>query len=262
MRPPLGLVGAGQVSRPLLSRIPALSDRLGPVVAPSQRLASRMVNLLRAGHPALKYEALREVRTVLVSVPDRLAPKFVAEMAAAGLDWSGKVVLLCGAALDSAELGPLAARGAATGSFGSSDGLEDLGFIAEGHRAAIRELRALMHHSGIRIHELRASRKALYLAGLSFGTTLFTPLLDASVQCLRDAGLKPGPAAALAERLFQKTLRAYLHGGRKARGARVATEDHAAIQRQIDALARANPGLARYFRRNLASALELVGLAP
>lgn len=258
MRARLGLISASPLNHSFLSRAPGVADQLGPVMAPSRRLAARLVRSIGAGHPVESYRAFQPIRTILVCAPDALVSKLVAEVVAAELDWNGKIVLLCGSTLESSELEELASLGAATGSVMAVDGIDKLDFVVEGQREAIREVRSLVPNA--RVQEIPGSRKVFYLAGVSFSTKLFTPLLEASVRCLREAGFKPGAAAALAEQFFQRTLRAYLHGGRNARGSRLPGEDQSSVQRQIDALRRTNPVLARYFCRNVASALEVMGV--
>src|SRR5258707_13931778 len=107
----LALIGAGKLSGPPVSGFWRLSDRLGPVMAPSFRLASRIANSLRAGHPVRNYAEFDACRLIVVSVPDAMLPTFLREIASANISWPNKTILLCSASLDSGELSGLAARG-------------------------------------------------------------------------------------------------------------------------------------------------------
>lgn len=245
----LGLISAGPVSRNFIWRIPALKDRLGPVMSTAPGLATRLVNAMRAGRAVESCGDFEKVPAILICAPDALLAKVVADTAAAEVNWSGKTFLLCASMLDSSELEPLGARGACIGSLGPVNGLEDLGLIVEGDKQAVLEARRLMRNSRIRIHELRGP-KAQCLAGISFGSSLLLPFLDASLRCLRGAGLNTGISDLMAQRAFQKTVRAFLQRGKKAS---VPAEDRAALERQLEALRQADPETACWFAQTLAA---------
>src|SRR5260370_13061866 len=73
----VALIGAGKLSGSPVSEFWRLSDRLGPVKAPSFRLASRIANRLRAGHPVRDYAEFDSCRLILVSVPHAILPAVV-----------------------------------------------------------------------------------------------------------------------------------------------------------------------------------------
>src|SRR5258708_37381118 len=99
----VALIGAGKLSGSPVSEFWRLSDRLGPVKAPSFRLASRIANSLRAGHPVRNYAEFDSCRLILVSVPDAILPAVVGEIASANICWRNKSIVLCSASLDSGE---------------------------------------------------------------------------------------------------------------------------------------------------------------
>lgn len=252
---PLGLVGAGALSRSFVIELPVLADRLGPVWAPSRRLASRLVNSLRAGYPARKYEDLKEAGTVLVAVPDNLLAEVVSGLADALADCSGRIVLLCDSRLDSAELAPLAERGAATASLMPVPGLAQR-YVVEGERRAVREARHLVQDERTRVFELPVGNKAVFLAALAFTGPLLLPVADAAARCLRVAGLPTPAGDNLGEQLIQRTLRAYMHAGRKAWSVLSAGSDRGEIARHLAALEAREPSLARAYRVLAGLALE------
>src|SRR6266567_3407147 len=112
--PPVALICAGKLTDTPLTRLRALVERLGPVSSSSLRVASRVVNTLRAGYPVSDYEAFQDCSVVVLSVPDGAAVDFVGDLAAAGLDWSKKFAVLFSTLLESDTLAPLAAAGAHT----------------------------------------------------------------------------------------------------------------------------------------------------
>ncbi len=211
----VALVCSGQVSRSFLSRLPGLAEHLGPVKAPSYRLASRTVNSIRAGHPVGAYKELEGCRLILVAAPAGGVPRMAEELAATPLRWAAKAVIVCDERLDSGVLGALAGRGAHTGSLGPVEGFAEQRFVVEGDHLAVRYIRKLIEAGGGRVLELRQSAKPLYLAGMAFASSLVTPLLAASSECLRGAGLSSFQTSAVIERALARSLRGYLKGGKK-----------------------------------------------
>ena len=51
----VGLIGTGSLTDSPLTRFWWLSERLGPVKSASYRVASRIANMLQAGHPVKDY---------------------------------------------------------------------------------------------------------------------------------------------------------------------------------------------------------------
>jgi predicted short-subunit dehydrogenase-like oxidoreductase (DUF2520 family) len=255
MKPALiGLVGAGYLSRSFVARLPALPERLGPVLAPTYRLSSRLVNALRAGHPVERYEELEEAHLLLIAVPDGMLGQVVEGLADGVPDWKGKFVLLCESSEDCTMLAPLVARGAAAASVNPIPGLNQR-FVVEGDRKAVREARNLLGHSAAQIFEIPCGTKAVYRAALTFSSFLL-PVAEATSRCLRATGMAAAASNSLLEQLLERALRAYLHGGRKAWSGVLAEADERETARQLDALRRLDPALARAYEQLARFALE------
>src|SRR5260370_4597453 len=163
----VALIGAGKLSGSPVSEFWRLSGRLGPVKAPSFRLASRIANSLRAGHPVRDYAEFDACRLILVSVPDAILPAVVGDIASANIYWRDKSIVLCSALLDSGELSDLAARGASIGSISAIPGFDDPRYLVEGDPLAILESKRLVPHAARRTRAIQRSRKPVYLADLS-----------------------------------------------------------------------------------------------
>jgi len=127
----VALIGAGKLTDSPLSRFYWLSDRLGPVKSSSFRLASRIANQLRAGHPVKDFEEFQSSELILVCVPDAILPLVLAELASAPIDFNGKAVVLSSFWLDSSELHQLSARGAAVASICPIPGFDNLRYLLE-----------------------------------------------------------------------------------------------------------------------------------
>jgi predicted short-subunit dehydrogenase-like oxidoreductase (DUF2520 family) len=257
----IGLFGAGAVSKSWLARHPRLPQRLGPVAAPSYRLASRIANTIGAGHAVKDCNAFAPCRLVFICVPGSSVASAVETVAAAPLAWPGKIVLLCDGEMDSRSLAALRGQGAAAGSVRPIEGSSG-NFGLEGDPAAVREARRLVHELKGRAVEFRPGCMDLYTAGVTFASSLFTPLMAACTDCLAASLRDARSAPHIAEALFQNSLRAYGHAGRKSWNGPLASGDAAAVGRELAALSARDPALARYYRAAAAFALQLLDRHP
>jgi predicted short-subunit dehydrogenase-like oxidoreductase (DUF2520 family) len=250
------VAGGGRVSATFVARLPRLAAELGPVAAQSYRLASRIANSLGAGTPVRRYADLGQSPVILICAPSVRVPRIAAALAQ-DLDCRRRIVLLCETGADSSQLRDLQERGASVGSIEAIRGLEKR-FVAEGDPAAVREARRLARQIGGSVEEIEASRTALYAAGLSFATSLFTPLLEAATRCLHDAGMPKASAQRVVAGLFQNTLRGYTYAGKRSWSGPLAEGKMDAIRSEIEAIEARNPALAKYYREVAALARELL----
>ncbi len=86
----VGLIGTGSLTDSPLTRFWWLSERLGPVKSASYRVASRIANMLQAGHPVKDYAEFESCDLILVCVPEETVPQVVSEMVSAGISWQGQ----------------------------------------------------------------------------------------------------------------------------------------------------------------------------
>jgi predicted short-subunit dehydrogenase-like oxidoreductase (DUF2520 family) len=254
---PIALVAGGQVSRSFLVRLPHLRERIGPVKAASNRVASRIVNAIHAGYPVNDFESITKARNIAIYVPAGHLALTLRQLRASCSNWHGKVVILCDAALSSTALELLASEGAAVASLAPIEGFDERRFVLEGDPPAVRAARKLVEDNRTRALEIAPGTKDLFLAGLVFATSLFTPMAAAATECLKGAGLKTGVAAAVSERLFERSLRGYIKAGRKGWGGPLASRDQEQVNRHLDALFRASPLLASYYTESALFALRL-----
>jgi len=259
---PIALLAAGRTRDSFLRRVPNVAERLGPVGSSSLRLASRIVNILQAGVPVDSLEAFAQATVILISVPDSWLEQFQDELLRCQFSWKGKCVLLFESKLDSGALGKLAEAGAAVGSITYVPLFDDKLVVLEGSRKAVQEGRKLMTSPGIRVLTMDAGRKSLFSAGTGFATSLALPLLAASVETLRASGIEQNDALALAEKLFQKTLRVYLKSGRKGWEGPLPAQDIEGVRSQVQALFRESPQLASYYYENAIKVSEILKQDP
>lgn len=252
------VAGGGRVTGTFIARLPRLASELGPVAAQSYRLASRIVNSIRAGHAAKNYDELNESTLILICAPEPGLARIVSGLAES-IDCRGKAILLCESGADSQALACLQSRGAKVGSIQPIPGFDGKRFVTEGDAKAVREAKRLVGQIGARVEEVRTVKMAVYSAGLSFGTSLFTPLVEASMLCLQDAGMTKASAVRVATTLFQSSLRGYIYAGKRSWSGPLADRDCAAARRELEALCASKPVLARHYRAVASLALEVLG---
>jgi predicted short-subunit dehydrogenase-like oxidoreductase (DUF2520 family) len=248
----LGLIGAGSLTDSSLTRLWWLPERLGPVKSASYRVASRIANMLKAGHPVRDYAEFETCALILVCVPEGDLPRVVSEMLSSEISWRGKAVVLCSTWLDSGALRDLSAHGASVGSFSPIPGFDDQRYLVEGDALAIRESRRLVEHRGCRVVAIERPLKPFYLAAFTCTGSLLFALLHAAFEALRHSGVSPGVSATLLERQITRTLRSFLKGGRRA------YPEPRELPRQLRALSAASPELGHYFEQSCRLASRLM----
>lgn len=252
----VALICAGPVSQSWLARLPVLMERLGPVKAPNPGVASRAVNALRAGRPVSEYAELDESPILFVHTPETAVAGTLNDLLESPLEWSRRTLVVCNSELDRQALASFELRGAATATLDLLEGFEETRFLAQGCDAALLEIRRLVEDRMRKVLQLGDGRKAFYLAGLTIASSFCTPLIAATVECLRSAGIDSQDATVIAERAFQRSLRAYLKAGRKGWTGPLATRGRASIHQQWELLRTSDPVLADYFLENATLALE------
>ena len=254
----VGLVGAGKIS-PALAKLNGLNSLLGPVKASSLRVASRIANQLRAGRPVSSWSEMASCSLILFSVPGQAIPEAMRSAAASPAGWHGKSLVLFGGGRNSSDMTGLADSGAMVGTMEKMEGFGANRFAVEGHPGAVREMRRFLKAAGATALEITAGKKPLYAAGMAFAGTLFTPLVEAAVDCLRKSGLSPQDAVEFAETCFLRTLRAYVKAGKQGWKGPVAKRDIEAMRHLMSALGEDNPLFAAYFAQTARLALDVFG---
>src|SRR5579872_400369 len=248
----VALVAGGKLSSSPLAHFWLLSEVLGPVKASSYRLASRIANSLRAGHPVKDYAEFDACRLILLCVPDQALARTVAELCSAGISWRGKSVVLCSAWRGSGDLHEFSARGASIASLAAIPGFRDTRYLLEGDKRAVQESKRLVETREHRSVTIERDLKPLYLAALTCTGSLLIPLVMAAWESLRRAGLTSAMSISILEKQLNKGLRAYARGGRRA------YIPPPELTSQLRALSAADPALANYVEKSYQLAEQLL----
>jgi hypothetical protein len=200
----------------VIARLPGLTDHLGWVKAPSYRLASRAVNLLRAGIPVHEYDDLTAASLIVVSVPRALEERTINELTLARLEWRATAVVVVDTLRDSTALKGLRDRGAVTATLHPVGGAEDRTLIIEGHPEAIRLMqRAVEPETRRAMHVITTPGKHRLLTGVEQATRDFLPIVASVTDHFKTAGLSKQQAETLAQTLMTSSMRSYFRAGKR-----------------------------------------------
>lgn len=249
--PLLALFAAGKVTGFGILSIAAVRDRLGPVKASSLRVASRMVNQIRAGRAVAEFDEFAKCRTILVCVPESKLKAAVEELSRLDLDWRRKTVLLCNDWTPyCGQLEPLQLLGASAGVLLELPGEARPLYLLDGDARALREARSLFSGAPVNLIALTPGSKISLLAALQCAGPLLYSLLRAGMECLQQTGLPAQIRGSLLQRSFARTLRAPLNAGKKNQADLRSIWDAGALDKQI------TPQLAMYLDQATLSASQ------
>jgi len=240
----VALVGGGSFSSSSLAGFWLLPEMLGPVKASSFRLASRIANSLRAGHPVKGYSEFDACTLILISVPDRALRDIISELSSSDIRWKDKSIVLCSASRGSCDLREFLSRGASIGSIASIPGSADLEYLIEGDRRAVHEVKRLVDTRERRCLCIERGLKPLYLAAMTCTSSLLFPLVMAASESMRRAGVPLAHANLILEKQLSRCLRSYARGGRRAYA------PPAELSSQLRALSATDPTLAYFVERS------------
>jgi hypothetical protein len=247
-----GVMGAGAVSASLIGRLPSRTRELGPVSAVSYRVASRIANTLRAGHPVRTADDLNGVPCVLFHAPPDHLEVLLGLLEKAEIDWAGKALVFCDCTVGRAVTQRFQAKGASTAvarQFGIPGRIIVEGFDGVALQAVHRMARDLR----MKAVEILPGSADLFDAAMTLGSAAITPLIDRAAALLRDAGIRDIEAARIASSLFERTARDYAHSGKQSWAWYVRKPAVASLEGQVAA---AGPILEPVLRRLLLFGFE------
>jgi predicted short-subunit dehydrogenase-like oxidoreductase (DUF2520 family) len=260
----VGLIGPGRAGQALVRLLPPSDYEIGPVLARSYTSARRAVRQMRLGEPTDDHEDFRGCDLILITVPDDAVAGVARALAGVSFSFRRKIVLHTSGALSSAELAPLRARRASVGSlhplqtFGRRMwSLAGVYFAVEGDEAARRMAQTLVTAWRGKLLRIKSDQKALYHAAATFASPLLAPLIEAAALLMSRAGVPPKRAIQALLPLITTTLQNFAHTGKQSWTGPLARGDAATIRRHLEALARADAELARYYRCSARAALIL-----
>jgi len=241
------LLASGNAPECPVLRVLAQAEAIGPVASTSFRVASRIVNTIRAGRAVPSFEEFENCPLILICVPTQSVSPAVAQLAAAPLEWKRHTVILIGS--DARPLAPLAQLGAVTGLVAAVPGFEERLFVLEAERAALRELRPLLAGRGVQIVLLAPGTRARFDAGVSLAGHVLFPMLAAAGAAFDSTRLPRHLTDSVLEKTVQRAVRTWLRSRRRGWSALNGND----IPAQIAALKEADPLAGAYLQSTVAA---------
>jgi hypothetical protein len=238
---PVALLAAGSVTGSLLLRNPSVAAVIGPVKSTSLRVASRLVNALRAGHAVDTFEEFEDCRLILAVAPAQHLESLLGNLcAASGLRLATKCLVTAGLR-PAGEATRTAIRSARVREVPGFDGRW---FVADGNREAAVELRRVLGRS-TRFTILPHGAEKAWDAAHTLMHRGFLATMSAADDCLRAAKLPQADADALIDRALARMGRAWTRGKRKGWPGAVPEIE---LDCETNALHAVEPALSRWYR--------------
>jgi predicted short-subunit dehydrogenase-like oxidoreductase (DUF2520 family) len=248
---PIGLVVEGNITHSSVLRMPRLVEDLGPIKSATVRVARRVSNFLKAGHPVADYEELQTAQLVLIRAPDDAIPRVVEEIFAAGLELKDTSFVLCESWLDLEALQTLRLCGASAASLLAVPSNRNSWFVVEGDSTATRQMRRFIELNGARALELHTGGTPAYFAAELLATALPMPVLLAAQNALRSSGISGNNVSILLNEMVQSMFRDIMNGARGTWGGPLAECSEEVANRHIAALQRSDPQIAEVINHQL-----------
>jgi len=196
---PLGLIAAREVSTELAG-IARFQEQLGPVKAASVRVASRIANRLKAGHPVADYKSLETCRVIYISVPAGQLRSAVEALLSSGLRLRGKLLVIFGSAADAQLLDSLRKRGASVATLETGNSV----WVHSGPR----RFKRMLQPDARKLVEVAETNRVHFRAAMAACDAQLPPLAALVFARLRDAGLSARQSRDLLERELIRAARA------------------------------------------------------
>lgn len=202
----------GAAPRSLLSRLPSLRRKLGPIKGVSYSTGRKLALTLRSGFAVPNYGALAACPVIWVMVPDDSLEQVLRGLAEQP-PLPKSILVICGSSRESRDFPFLKGQRVAT--LNLIDDTSTSGFVAEGHRDALHVIRALLKQEQRRLLEIRAGSKSAYLASVQLMTLLIRALVTSAIQCLQVTGIARPDAVDLVSALATRSAKSQGRVGAK-----------------------------------------------
>ncbi len=257
--PQIGLVVEGNITHSTILRMPKLVEDLGPIKSATVRVARRVSNFLKGGHPVADYEELQPAQLVLLRVPDEVVPRIVEEIFAANLILRDVSFVLCESWLALEALAPLRLRGARVATVLPVPCSRSDWFVVDGDSLAVRHIKRFIELNDACALELRSGGKPFYFAAELLSTALPLPILLAAQTALRGSGVSGNNLYTLLNEMTQSMLRDLLQGARTTWGGPLVHCSQETATSHIEALRNTDPQLADLIGKQLEWARARMG---
>jgi hypothetical protein len=254
--PYTALVSATPLNRVALAKLPGLLEHLGPIKAPSIRVASRAANALKAGYPVRGWDEVKDCGVLVVSASSEKVSTLLNEMVSSLEQWKRRLVIVVCAGVDNQDLAPLGRRGARFASIHFLGDPVDPMILVEGDAPAVRVTRRMLGPGTNKLFIVRKGSLALPRLTADQLQLALPPLLDAVQSALHHAGLNPAQCWRVVDTLVAHTMRSFHKSGRRAwKEPRPGPQRHSVLER-LQLFEIANPASALFLRRVMAASIQ------
>ncbi len=266
--PLVGIVGAGRAGLGLALALRRARVRVAGVHGRREKAVPAGVRLSAGGPPPW----LETAGVVVLAVRDDALAACVGELARAGVEHRGRVVLHLSGALSHDVLAPLASLGAATGSMhplmtvsaepsDAARHFRGATFALEGDFDAVAVADAIVRRLGGVPVTLPPELKPLYHAGAVFASNYLVTLIATALRLLEGAGIGRDAALAAVLPLVRATVDNVAAAGPEAAlTGPIARGDVATLRRHLAALRHADAELYRAVGRETLKLARAAGL--
>lgn len=254
----LGLVVEGNTTYSSVLHLGKLIEELGPVKSTGLSTARRLTNSLRSGSPVAEYEALQEATAVFIRVPDSSLDRVLSELAAAQLNFSEIVFILCESWHTVSSLQALKDRGADVATVIEIPLDRKDWFGVEGDSKAIRAAKRVIEGSGCIATEMGDAGKHFLFASELLISALPVPLFVAAQQTLRETGFSGNLLTTVLEQMLMRTVRDVMRSAKGRWGGPLLECPEEISAQHLEALSNLKPELATYVNEQLTLARAMM----
>lgn len=247
-------IGAGALASALAPGLVEAGYRPTGVVSRDRKRAEWLAE--RLGCPVIDWTGIK-ANLVVCCVPDDALESVAAALAAAGLDWSGRVVLHTSGARDASALASLASLGAMTcafhpiQSFVYPSGVADLRGVSVaigGDEAGLGVASRLAKDLGLTVLRIPDGSRALYHLATAIASNGLVTLAALAADLLGECGIdRRQGLAALGPLVTTTVSHVERDGPDRALTGPVVRGDVTTVERHFGALAAVSPGLVAFY---------------
>lgn len=269
----INIIGCGNLGRTLakLWHLNKIAE-IGQILNRTADSTQSALEYIGAGQSCDHFSLLNPATMWLIGTPDDAIESTALSLSQLEIDWNNAIVFHCSGAHTAEALSYLADKGAKCASihpvhsFADPDAsikqLAGCFCSVEGDKYALEQIKPLFESLNLNCLAINPKLKLTYHAAAVFACNYLSTLLDASAQCLNNAGIKHEQPLHILMPLIRQTLDNIENiGPQKALSGPVKRAETDLIKRQWQALDHCDTDIAELYAAMAKQTLSLAGLA-